>query len=268
MDKSTMFEPYPAGPEIEVLPSYFPIPILGMVPINAFVLRAAEPVLVDTGFVLLSDEFMAALSSVIDPIDLRWLWLTHTDQDHIGSLHRLLDEAPQLRVVTTFLALGKMSLFRPLPLDRLHLLNPGQSLDVGDRTLTALRPPTYDAPETTGFYDPKSAALFSADSFGALMTEPAATAAEMGPDDLRLGLRTWATLDSPWLHAIETAQFTNTLNRIRDLAPKFILSSHLPAAQGMTDTLLEYLAAVPAAPPFVGPDQPALEGLLAQIAAR
>ena len=268
MDKPTMFKPYPAGPEIDVLPSYFPIPILGMVPINAFVLHAAEPVLVDTGLVLLSDEFMAALSSIIDPGELRWLWLTHTDPDHIGSLHRLLEEAPRLRVITTFLALGKMSLFRPLPLERLYLLNPGQSLDVGDRTLTALRPPTYDAPETTGFYDPASAALFSADSFGALLTEPAASAAEIGPDDLRLGLRTWATVDSPWLHSLDPAKFTDTLNRLRNLAPTLILSSHLPAAQGMTDTLLDYLAETPAAPPFIGPDQPALEALLAELAAR
>ena len=95
MDKPTMFEPYPATPEIDVLPSYFPIPGYGILPINAFVLKAAEPVLVDTGLALLSDEFLPQLSSVIDPEDLRWLWLTHVDPDHIGSLHRLLDEVPR-----------------------------------------------------------------------------------------------------------------------------------------------------------------------------
>ena len=63
MDKPTMFEPYPAAPEIDVLPSYFPIPGYGILPINAFVLKAAEPVLVDTGLVLVSDEFLPQLSS-------------------------------------------------------------------------------------------------------------------------------------------------------------------------------------------------------------
>jgi flavorubredoxin len=87
MDKPTMFEPYRAAPDIDVLPSYFPIPGYGIVPINAFVLKAAEPVLVDTGLVLLSDEFLPQLSSVMDPEDLRWLWLTHDDMDHIGSLY-------------------------------------------------------------------------------------------------------------------------------------------------------------------------------------
>jgi glyoxylase-like metal-dependent hydrolase (beta-lactamase superfamily II) len=41
------------------------------------VLRGSEPVLVDTGAVVQSGEFMPALRSVIDPTDLKWIWLTH-----------------------------------------------------------------------------------------------------------------------------------------------------------------------------------------------
>jgi len=267
MDKPTMFEPYEAAPDIDVVPCYFSIPILGLLPINAFVLKAAEPVLVDTGFALLSDEFLPQLASVIDPEDLRWLWLTHVDPDHTGSLHRLLEAAPNLRVITTFLSLGKLSLFGPLPLDRVYLLNPGQSMGVGDRTLTAVKPPAFDAPETTGFYDPKSGAFFSADSFGALMAEPLEEAAEIGAEDLRDGLITWATVDAPWLHSIDPAKFAKTLNLVHDMAPQIILSSHLPAADGMKDDLLQLLAQVPTADHFVGPDQPMLEGMLRQLAA-
>jgi metal-dependent hydrolase (beta-lactamase superfamily II) len=93
MDKPTVFEPYQAALGIEVLPAYFPIPGLGILPVNAFVLKAAEPVLVDTGLVPLSNEFMENLSAIIDPRDLRWLWLTHTDQDHIGSILGVLEAA-------------------------------------------------------------------------------------------------------------------------------------------------------------------------------
>jgi flavorubredoxin len=265
MDKPTMFKPYRAGPDVDVLPSYFPIPSLGIIPINAFVLKASQPVLVDTGLGLLSDEFIEALRSVIDPADLRWLWLTHCDPDHIGSLHRLLDEAPRVRVITTFLGIGKMSLFQPLPMDRVYLLNPGQSISVGDRTLTAFKPPTYDAPETTGFYDPISSAVFSADCLGALMSEPVENAAEIASEDLRQGLVKWMTVDSPWLHVTDDTRFAATMNCVRELAPKVILSAHLPAAHNMADTLFGHLAAVPTAEPFVGPDQPGLEAMLAQV---
>lgn len=265
MDRPTMFEPYRAAPDIDVLPSYFPIPGMGILPINAFVLRAAEPILVDTGMGVLGEEFLPQLSSVIGPEELRWLWLTHADLDHIGCLHQLFDEAPNLRLITTFLSVGKMSLFRPPPLDRVYLLNPGQSLDVGDRMLTAVRPATYDAPETTGFYDPKSRAFFSADSFGALMSKPVENAADIAPGDLREGMVTWTTVDSPWLHSIDLNKFHDTLNRVRDMAPEVILSSHLPAARGMTDTLLSHLAVAPTASPFIGFDQSAFEAMLAKM---
>jgi flavorubredoxin len=80
------------------------------VPINAFVFHRPEPILVDTGTVIDRDVFMTTLRSVIDAADLHWIWLTHTDFDHIGSLPRLLDDHAQLRVITTFLGVGIMSL--------------------------------------------------------------------------------------------------------------------------------------------------------------
>ncbi|RJQ48328.1 MAG: MBL fold metallo-hydrolase [Nitrospiraceae bacterium] len=50
-----------------------------------FVIKAREPVLVDRGMGIDSEEFMKALESIIDPKDLRWVWLTHDDADHTGS---------------------------------------------------------------------------------------------------------------------------------------------------------------------------------------
>ena len=164
-----MIASYQAASGIDVLTSTFPVPGFGVVPINAFVLHGPEPVLVDTGPIVEREEFMTALRSVIDPADLRWIWLTHTDFDHIGALPQLLAENPQLRILTTFLSMGIMSLSAPLPIHRVHLINPGQKITVGDRTLTAVKPPVFDNPATTGFHDDKSGALFSSDCFGALL---------------------------------------------------------------------------------------------------
>ena len=258
-----MVSVYTAAPDIEVLTSDFPIPGYGLVPINAFVIKGPEPVLVDTGAVLDNAEFTPALRSVIDPADLKWIWLTHTDFDHIGSLHQLLAENPQIRVITTFLGVGIMSLSAPLPMDRVHLLNPGQKITVGNRTLTAVKPPAFDNPCTTGFYDDKSGVFFSADCFGALLSSVPQNAADLSEKDLREGQVLWATVDSPWLHKVDSSAFARELDAVRRMAPKMVLSSHLPAARGdMTERLLASLAAAPAAQPFVGPDQAALEQML------
>ena len=257
---------YKAAPDVGVVTSTNAITGFGNLAINAFVIHATEPVLVDTGSVVQSDDFMAALRSVIDPGDLRWIWLTHTDFDHIGSLHRLLDENERLRVVTSFLGYGIMGLGAPLPMDRVYLVNPGQTVDVGDRTLTAVRPPAFDNPITTGLRDDRSGIFFSSDCFGALLEEVPECVEELADEELRRGQVFWATVDSSWLHTVDRALFAAELDRIRALEPTMILSSHLPAAPGTsTERLLGALAEVPDAPAFVGPDQAALEQVLAGL---
>jgi flavorubredoxin len=257
---------YKAAPDVDVVTSTAAISGFGNLAINAFVIHAAEPVLVDTGAVRESEDFMAALRTVIDPADLRWIWLTHTDFDHIGALAPLLEENPEIRVITSFLGVGIMGLFAPLPMDRVHLLNPGQSLSVGDRTLTAVKPPTFDNPITTGLYDDRSGALFSSDCFGALLSEVPQRAEELSDEVLRQGQIFWATVDSPWLHSTDVAVFARQLDALRAFDPALVLSSHLPAATGASlPRLIASLEAVPGAAPFVGPDQAALEHMLAEL---
>jgi flavorubredoxin len=163
---------------------------------------------------------------------------------------------------------GGLSLVAPLPLDRVYLLNPGERIDIGDRTLTALRPPTLDNPCTMGFHDDKSGVLFSADSFGALLADVPERAVDLTDEELRDGQVLWATMDSPWLHNVDASVFARELDALRHLEPSMVLSSHLPAADGeMTERLLTSLAAAPTAQPFVGPDQAVLEQMLMQMTA-
>jgi flavorubredoxin len=261
-----MVRSYKAAPDIDVVTSAVPIPGFGLVPLNAFVFHGSEPVLVDTGAVIESEDFMTALRSVIDPRDLKWIWLSHTDFDHIGSLHRLLAENPDVRVITTFLGAGIMGLSAPLPMERVHLLNPDDKITIGERTFTAVKPPIFDNPTTTGFHDDKSRAFFGSDFFGALLQAVPDNAADIPDEDLRQGQIFWATADSPWLHKVDEKMFAKELDGIRAMEPTMILSSHLPAAPGdMIDRMLASVAAAPAAQPFVGPDQAALEQMLAQM---
>lgn len=261
MNTPTMFEPRQVAEDTLILPSFLPVPGFGVLPVNAFLIRGAQPVLVDTGMFPVRDAFLQQLKSSIDLGDLRWIYLTHVDPDHIGSLQPILAEAPNARVVTTFVGMGKMNL-NLLPLDRVYLLNPGQSLDVGDRQLTAMRPGLYDAPETTCVFDSKTRAFFSADWFGALLQEPVENAAAVNPGALREGQVGWASIDAPWLQIAQEAKFTATFEPLRQLAPSAILSGHLPPATGMLEALMGNVISALSAPAFVGPDQAALEQMM------
>jgi hypothetical protein len=257
---------YRTHPEISVLSDYLEVPGLGFLTVNAFVIHAAHPVVVDTGLGLPDRDFLASLAEVLDPADVRWIWLTHPDRDHTGGLFALLDAAPKARVVTTFAGAGIMSTERPLPMNRIYLLNPGQSLDAGDRRLTGFRPPLFDNPATVGVLDARTGVCLSSDCFGApLPTTELAGAQDVAaanPDELRAAQLLWASVDSPWVHLIDRAKFAGSFQPLRDFGPSAILSTHLPPVLSNLSAQMATLLEAPQGSPWSGPDQAALEAML------
>ena len=237
---------------------------------NAFVVRASEPVLVDTGTGALSEPFLDALASLVRPSDLRWIWITHEDLDHTGSLRRLLELAPQATVLTTFMAIGRLSPAGPFPLDRVRLVNPGDAVNVGDRNLRALRPPLFDSPATVGLLDDRTGALFSSDCFGAPLPEHAMAAAtsadDLPADVLSAAQVAWATIDSSWVTTADPGRLGHALDQLRAVQPSRVLSSHLPPLRAALDRSVDALRTAPHADPVPGLTQAELEALLAGFA--
>ena len=265
IEAPTACAPYEVGGGITVLPTFLPVPGMGVLPAHSFLVDGPEPLLVDTGAGGAEEGYRAALAAVTDASSIRWIWLTHTDPDHTANLTWLLDAAPRAKVVTTFLAVGKLGMQMPVPMDRLMWVNPGTRVDLNGRTLHAMRPPTFDAPETTAFFDATSRSLFAADSFGALLQQPTGDAGDIDRHDLADGMALWSTIDAPWVTHTDRDHFHGQLAAVRTLGAERVLSSHLPPAAGMTDRLVENLTALPGAAPWVGPDQAALEQVLAAV---
>ena len=69
--------------------------------------------------------------------------------------------AARARLITTFIGLGKLGLVFPVPPQRVRFLNPGERLELGDRALTVIKPPLYDAPETTAVTDLSAAGTWT-----------------------------------------------------------------------------------------------------------
>lgn len=67
------------------------------------------------------------------------------------------------------------------------------------------------------------------------------------------------------MHDVDPAKFRASIDPIHALDPSTIFSTHLPPARGLNEALLGMLHEAPDSPPFVGPDQAALEAMLAQF---
>ena len=100
--------------DVTVLGDSAEVPGIGHLPVNAYVLHADQPVVVDTGLSTPDKDFVTELSKVIDPADVQWIWITHPDRDHTGGLWELLEAAPQARLVTTFIGVPGLRSWVPL----------------------------------------------------------------------------------------------------------------------------------------------------------
>ena len=256
---------YQALPDVHVIPSHLDVPGVGTIIVNAFVLLAEQPVLVDTGLGVDSEQFMSTLESIVDPADLRWVWLTHDDPDHTGSLAAVMERAPQAKLATHALGALRASTWCQVPLDRVYALQIGSVIDVGDRTLEAIRPPVFDNPTSTGLYDSSTQTLFPVDTFGAILPGAAENVDEYAEPELIGGITAWTTFDSPWTHLVDRAKFADVIDGVRRLGATNVLSSHLPPATGRLDVLLKIIESVPDAEPFVPPDYEAFVAIVSQM---
>ncbi len=263
-----MDAPYQGAPDVHVFPVNLPLPGVGVLPVNAYLLMAEEPVLIDTGIGVDTDDFIDAVSAVVDLDELKWIWLTHDDADHTGSIRRVMELAPNARLVTHGMSAMRMSTWWPVPLDRVHAIRAGDDLHVGDRTLTAVAPPLFDNPMSIGLLDRSTGSLFSVDAFGAILPEATQDAADVPPEALAGGMVGWATSDSPWAHVTDRAKFGVVLDRVREIQPRRIFSSHLPAASGTSmEDFLRILESVPDAEPFMPPNSEEFAAMIEAMAA-
>jgi len=261
-----MLKQVAVGSDVTVISCPLPVPGQGILPLNPMLLRAKEPMLVDTGAPIHRAEYLDAVRSLIDPKDVRWIFISHDDRDHTGNLIQTLEMCPRARLVTTFVGVGRLAEEWGLPMDRVYFLNDGEKLGLGDREITAVRPPFIDAPSTRGFFDPKSETLYSVDSFGACVEELVDDLEEVPADRYEQGFNWFNRVNHTWFDLVDPVKFERHLDRIRRLAPKNVISYHGPVARGRTPQLLDMMSAVLSMELVALPDQAGLEALLTQLA--
>ena len=256
-----------AAPDTWVLPSYVPVPGLGLIVVNSYLIESREPVLVDTGMPVVRQGFLEHLWSLIEPSKLRWILLTHDDIDHTGSLIEVLGAATNATLVTQFIGYARLETAYHMRPERVHLFNPGQSIDVGDRTLGVMRPPLFDSPATSAYFDPKSGVLFSADAFGAFISCLAEDVIDVPQADLAQGFEVFNRGNHPWSAWADKAKIAGVLNDIESLNPAVIASCHSPMVRGDVKARLEALEQLVGMEPLLDPEQPVFESILASMKA-
>jgi flavorubredoxin len=261
-------DPYLIAKDTYVLPHTFEVPGTGFINVNSMIIAGSEPVIVDTGSPLVREEWQKQAWSIVDPEAVRWVFLSHDDGDHLGSLDAVIAACPNARIVTGWFATGRLQVDhgRELPVPRCMWINDGDSFEAGDRTLVAIRPPVFDAPTTRGLFDSSTGVYWGSDAFGMFVPSAVDDAAALPEDERWDSFYKVGSLISPWLQWVDSARYSAHVDRIERLGVEAIAACHGPGFRGsLVSEALRRVRELPQQPAFREPDQAALEAMLAQM---
>ncbi len=237
--------------------------------LNSMVIAGSEPAIIDTGSVNNRTQWLEDVFGVVDPADVRWVFLSHDDADHTGNLAPVMDACPNATLVCSWALVERFSNAFGFPLQRCRWLNDGEGLDLGDRRILAVRPPVYDSPATRGFLDHRSGVYWGVDAFATpCPAEPVPTVADLDPEFWAEGMAlSIHHALAPWVGLVDRQRYEAEVDRVGAMGVTTIATAHspliTPASVGDAFALLRRLpdAAVPPVP-----DQTTLNMVLAAAA--
>ncbi|MGD1949025.1 MAG: diflavin flavoprotein [Leptolyngbyaceae cyanobacterium] len=134
---------------------------------NSFLVRGEKTALIDTSHAKFQQLYMDALTGLIDPKEIDYIVISHTEPDHSGLVKDVLDLAPQAVVVGAKVAVKFLEDLVHQPF-KSQLVKSGDTLDLGNgHVLEFVSAPNLHWPDTIFTYDQKTGILYTCDAFGA-----------------------------------------------------------------------------------------------------
>ena len=235
--------------------------------VSSMVIRGEQPVIVDTGAPIHREQWLEKVFSLVDPVDVRWIYLSHDDGDHTGGLHDALDLCPNATLVGNMFLTERLQLEAPLPVERMAWLGPGATLDVGDRTLRLVVPPIFDGPTTRALYDERTGVLWAVDSFAALTVGEVTDVHDVPAELYDETFFVFNSLVSPWHQWLDAERYGRHVEAVRALRPTTVCSAHGPVLTGdAIDDAFDRVKAMAGAPIHQPDEQLLLDEMVASLA--
>ena len=133
---------------------------------NSFIIQGEKLALVDTSHAKFRQLYLELLTGLIDPAQLDYLIISHTEPDHSGLVKDILTLAPQVTVVGAKVAIKFLADMVHQPFKH-QIVKNGDRLDLGNgHQLEFVSAPNLHWPDTIFTYDYKTQILYTCDAFG------------------------------------------------------------------------------------------------------
>jgi len=133
---------------------------------NSFLIRGEKVALIDTSHEKFRQLYLDCLQGILDPAQIDYLVVSHTEPDHSGLVGDLLELAPQMTVVASKVAVQFLENLVHRPFRHL-VVKQGDRLDLGKgHVLEFISAPNLHWPDTILTYDHGTQILYTCDVFG------------------------------------------------------------------------------------------------------
>lgn len=132
---------------------------------NAYLLSTEKPTVIDTVDMEFGREFVEYLSELIDPNEIQYIVINHTEPDHSGGMAALANRAPNATIVCTEIAVNELKEMYKLHSRNFLVVKDGDTLDIGGKVLKFKETPYLHTAETMITYCVDDKILFPCDIF-------------------------------------------------------------------------------------------------------
>ncbi len=133
---------------------------------NSFIIRGEKTALVDTSHEKFRKLYLDTLNGLVNPAEIDYLIISHTEPDHSGLVKDFLQLAPEVTVVGSKVAIQFLENLVHQPFKNQVVKN-SDRLDLGNgHELEFVIAPNLHWPDTIFTYDHKTQILFTCDAFG------------------------------------------------------------------------------------------------------
>ena len=141
---------------------------------NSYVILDDKVAVMDTVDSAVTEEWMKNLNDALDERSVDYVVVQHMEPDHSGSLLKLIEKFPEMKIVGNAKTFSMMGQFFDIDIeDKKIVVTEGDTLELGSRTLTFMMAPMVHWPEVMVTYESLEKVLFSADAFGKFGTRDA-----------------------------------------------------------------------------------------------
>ena len=135
---------------------------------NSYLIVDEKVAIIDSVDIRKCDEWLANLEAALSGKTPDYIVVHHMEPDHAGSLASVVERYPNVKLVCTARAQQMLTQFfdGELFAQKCIVVGEGDTISLGEHTLTFYMAPMVHWPEVMVSYESKSKVLFSADAFG------------------------------------------------------------------------------------------------------